>query len=753
GSEQSVSLRPTLTVEANGLTGKLAEEVTLPQAEATDDTDGNITDNIQISVYFARDTLTVYESEDGGAVHKFTPGKVGEYTIIYKITNSRNKSARKEISLTVADGDPGDIAKQLVTDRENWVMTDENGFDEEGNLVVKADFGTSVAYAGKKIKSGDTVSFRFSVDPGKEMFYSVNAHMSTGYDQTAPKEKESNNGFPVRLALRVSTGSIEAYVGSWKNDSMPFQRIEKKVCDGKDHTMSLRSTLINGNTIKFEVWVDKDPAASSTWFALLTADEMRTHYGDDIFEEQFADMFSERNFGGWFNIGSYGGNGTGSMTIKALAINGEQYINAPEIETEGELESPYLVGEEIVFPSASSEDKNTYSDLSSRIRADLVKPSGETVTLEGLSYTPTEAGQYTLIYSVSDYSGNITKKSFSFSVATVLNTVAPVISFADGTSETLQATVGTPLTLPVPESVLDEQGTDLSARLKVELLGCEQSDISDQSTVTIRTPGTYKIRYSVTDDCILTGSKDFEVTVTGIYDKDTNLATEDYYQTQDASVFTESGIAVSHTGKVAVQKVYDEKISVKVKGNLVGSFIYVNIRGGKNLNDPNDLNLDWNTGLIVKLSCALSADGVVDITYGGHDQNGQSYSIPQSLGKNLGALAAEGLTLDIQAIDVCDKNGNVTDVLVNVWINGVSITPDGGRIFDSSFIGKNPGILKAGWLTFSAYPYAPDADLDACFITGICIDDGSADAADDPAQETVQAVSVNIGKGKEEDPE
>ncbi len=726
--EQPVSVRPKISVDTTALSGKLAEEIVLPSASASDDTDGDLTDKISVSVYFARDTLTVYESSDGAAKHKFTPTKVGDYTVIYKVANSKNKTARQEVELKVADNIGAiSLAPQLVSEKDKWTMTGGNKFDDDDYLRVKSEFGTSVAYSGKKISSGDTVAFRFSSNIGKEMFYSVNACMSSSYKLDAPIETESNNGFPVMLAMRVSANRIEVYFGSYNNDNYPFDNIDKKVLDGKDHTIALRATL-SGDALTFEIWVDDDPAAARTYGKTVTKTEMSEHYGAEKFNELFADMFDAEKFGGWFNVGSYGGDGNGYLTLKALSVNGEQHINEPILNVNGEVESTYIVNKKIEFPTATAEDKNTYSDLTSRIKTILVTPSGDSVELGSSEYTPAETGKYVLIYRVSDYSGNKSEKTYEFSVTNVINTKAPTIVFDDGVSETINAKVGEPFALPMPKSVTDEQGADIYSRLKVELTGREKIDVTGKSEVTLYAAGKHIIRYSATDDSALTGEKELIVNVEGLYSKETNLAERNTYLSQNDGIYTENGITAKHTGKLAGQKLYDEKITFKIKGDLVGSFIYINIRGGKNLNEPNNLDLDWNSGLVIKISCALGANGNVAINYGGHDQNQQEFAIPSVFGKNLGELVAEGLTVTVQATDVIDDNGNVTSVVVKMWLNDVLVTPESGRVFESSFIKRNPEILTAGWFTCSGYEYGTGADLSKVFIEELYIEAASSEA-------------------------
>lgn len=723
-SERPASVRPTITVDTTALSGKLAEEIALPNATANDDTDGDLTDKISVTVYFARDTLTVYEATDGAAEHKFTPSRVGEYTVIYKVANSRNKTARQEVTLNVADNpDAVSGSEQLVANKENWTMTDDNKFDEDDYLRVKSIFGTSVAYGGRKIANADTIAFRFSANPGKEMFYSVNAWMSSSYKLDAPIKTESNNGFPPCLTIRVSANKMEIYFGSHNNDNFPFDGIDKKVLDGKDHTMALRATL-SGDKLKFEIWVDADPAATRAYGKEVTKAEMIEHYGEEKFNAYFADMFDEEKFGGYFNIGSYDGDGKGYLTLKAFSINGEQHINEPALTVNSEVKATYILNEEIEFPSANAEDSNSYSDLTSRVKAIVVTPSGESVELENYKYTPAETGRYVLRYLVVDYSGNKSKKTYEFSVTDVMNTEAPSIVFGDEVSETINAKAGEAFALPVPQSVTDERGTDISKRLKVELVGKESADVTGKETITLYSVGKHIIRYSATDDSSLTGVKELTVNVEGLYAKDKNLADKTTYVSNSEQIYTENGITVKSTGKLAGQKVYDEKITFKIKGNLVGSFIYINIRGGKNLNEPDNLGLDWNSGLIIKITCALGANGNFSINYGGHDQNAAEFSVPSEFGKSLAQLVADGMTLSVQATDVLDDDGNVKQVSVKMWVNDVLVTPEEGRIFDSSFIKKNPDILSAGWLTVSAYDYGEDADLTKIFIEEMYVDDG-----------------------------
>ena len=752
--QTSVETEPKLTIPKDKLEGKVREAVELPAATATDERDGDISSSITVNVYYSREMEYVFPSSspsdtvDGSVANAFIPQKVGDYLVTYSVRNSLGKKQTIRIPLTVAANDM-EREQQLVLDKENWILSGNNLFNVDDELEFVSTSGSSISY-GKKLKSGDLFSFRFSATAQDTMFYSVNAHMSSSYLSDAPSESESVNGFPARLNLRVLASRVETYVGCVNNKNMAMsfgESVSARLLDGKDHTISMRNTLteIDGEkAVKTELWIDSSATGVAPNISTIKESDMRAYYGDLMFEEYFKNMFDEEKFGGFFNIGSYQGKGNDKMTIKSFSINNEQYINAPMLVAP-QPEKSYLVNEEITFAAARSEDQNDYSDLSSKVKIFVSSPAGQyldkngkiveveakTVALDGVAYIPVVSGEHSVTYVVADASGNRAKSSYKFLVSKELSETPPTIEFAEGALENLKAKVGEEFVLPIPSSVRDSFGADLTSRLSVQLLGGEATGLNGRTEYTFKLGGAATIRYSVEDDNGNKTERDVKVDVASYYEAGDLPLTTAFVDSHKADNVTADGIQLyrGFSGAITSQKIYSEKIFIRMKVNIATApgrsdgfdIFMINVRGGKNQDSipSSSLSFDWPNGLNIELTG--DGNGVVRPCYGVHtDSNGLvRWSI-----SDYHALFSEEVVLGLQVTDEYDGD-TFKGIKLEMWI----YDSKGALAFENSLkvsareIGENTGFLQAGWLSFYGYisdnsSYQPTDD----YIYAITID-------------------------------
>ena len=129
------------------------------------------------------------------------------------------------------------------------------------------------------------------------------------------------------------------------------------------------------------------------------------------------------------------------------------------------------------------------------------------------------------------------------------------------------------------------------------------------------------------------------------------------------------------------EKVKDQKVKITAKAAFKsGDDFCVYFRGNNWLEN----NWRWmRRGLFV----SFSADGGIRIclgeaafSYGNETKVYTTYSneeIKATCGKTLSELFAEGITLEMQATDVTDGDGNVVAVNIRIWVNGVAINGGG----------------------------------------------------------------------------
>ncbi|WP_251546054.1 DUF5011 domain-containing protein [Pumilibacter intestinalis] len=734
-----VRTAPTLTVNDATLTGTVGVAVTLPAATALDEEDGDISAQVKVQVYFDRDYIYVYPEENpqegaaGNITNSFTPTKVGEYQVIYNVKNSANKSARKTVTLTVGASSEA-RTQQYVANKEQWVFSEDGAggeIDEYGYISLAAGHSApSVAYGGKKIKSGDSYSIRFNATADGTMFYVVGAHMSGNYAVAAPDGEEGVLGNAKRLAFRILSSKIEPYFASISNKNllMSCGELNEKLLDGKDHTLSVRNTLITDGgekKIKTEIWIDAPVSSSPKYTSEITETAALEYYGQQTFDAELADMFDEDKFGGWFNLGAWrNGSSDDVFALKALTFNEEAYIETPKLVTSAP-EASYVKDSDIAFEAATAEDGNDYENITSRIKITVTKPNGDKEELDGNTFTPDMFGRHSIRYYVTDRSGNIAYADYEFSVSKGASTVAPTITLR-GETENITVNVGETVTVPAVESAIDSFGDDVLEFVEISLIGAEAKSLAAVESVTLYSAGKHYIRYSVTDYNNLTTV--LEVPVTVINDK-TDISLADFYMTNNTEYSELFGVGLGGLG-YAHNKIYSEKVRVLLDLNVATAWnsgdginwVEINMRGGKSLDyapGTNGFNsFGWPNGLIME----VCSEGIC-IKSSGHDS--------EQLGIhafNAKEYFAKGLVEVAWQVTDLYSDGEFIGVKIEVWLDGkvarmdsTVADRDGNLVLSTRLLGSRPELTKAGWLTFARN----GGSIKEAVIKGITID-GSA---------------------------
>lgn len=710
--EETPNKEIEISLGVESLTGTAGKAVTIPAATAKDGEGKDISSSLRMNVYFDRELAYVYpltnarNGADGSISHTYTPKKAGTYTVSYTAKDDEGTRATKEILLkVVASGE--ERAKQLVADKENWVFDSKGSkFDSEGKVNMYSDSEPSVAYGGRKIKSGDTVSVCFNADfPDGTSYYILNSHMSWSYDKEKPTSTEGV--WPPFFSLRVRPSNIEVYfvsagsIGVWQVGT-----INAALIDAKDHTVSMQAGVNeDGDSVYFNVWVDEDTSAEPQYAGEFGKEEISGHYGytdDAEFDSVFGDMFDEEKFGGFFNAGAYRGtNGkSDTMHIKSLSVNGEQLVLSPTLQTKAP-ESFYLTGKQITFPAATAEDQNDYGDITSRIKLTVRSEAGEE-ELDGYTYTPTAQGVYELIYSVSDYSGNNAFAYYTFMCAEAEMTQKPVITLSGDEDKTIQ--VGGSITLPTVLSATDEQGNDISSLLEVTLVGPEGGNVKGESALTLWTAGEHILRYSVTDYCGNQTVQDVKVTVTSPNTGELNF--NDFHLRGNLKV--ENGMlnvsSDSANGAYKLQKVYGEKITMLIDAHFASAYgagdginmLVFNLRAGMNTEfvpgGPGCGGWEWPTGLNLEIN---ATDG---ITVYGARHNDSLLLIKQAcIGGTRNVF--DGPTLFAYQVTDEYRDGKFYGTRITVWIDGEEFLSE--VVLARKSQSACPKISTAGW--FSLY--------------------------------------------------
>lgn len=721
---------PSLTVSSQTVTGKVRTEITLPTATAQDEKDGDLTSAIRIKIMFRDDDIYVLPTSnvnEGVALSEYpsyTPSKVGTYEITYFVTNAASKQATETVTMTVTENTDDVLGQNLIgkDQLENWIVGEstQNGIANEYGEIELARNGMAFAgavYKGRKIQNGDTVSVAFRANPTKEvMFYNIAFLLTPNSDKDAPVAEEGN--WPKYYNIRFSSSSMTAYLVTDNNVNFDmFEQMNVNLCDGKTHTISLNIEA-NENSVTSKIWVDKATDTTPSQMTTKYKADVLAKYGDDT---ENVKIFSS-DITGWLSFGAniLGDTSNDGLILRALTINNESMIAPPELNV-GEFSS-MILQEEVALPQFTARDSNDYSDITDRVIVSVKEPgSEEFAVLEDTSaFLPESVGEYVFKYVVTDRSGNTEYQTYEVDCSKGVSTEAPEITFDADVQDTYTVQVNTEFAFPVPVSVTDSFGDDISSRLNISLTGREKASLNGESVYVFRAIGDNTLRYEVTDYSGNTTVKEITVTVEG--DESGNILEneDDFYLGSGMSI--DNGMLNIKGGGSSVvygkNKIYEEKVSILMNFGLASTaggtdgsnIVLINLRGGKQLtkvpltgNAPDGVtDFNWPTGLTLLMTTfwgiTLKADG--------YDGSDLANAI---LDKSMQEIFRDKTTLlSYQLTDEYADDGTFEGVRFRLWINDMPISfsssfamEDGSVLLTPRVINTNENIMQAGW--FSMY--------------------------------------------------
>lgn len=180
---------------------------------------------------------------------------------------------------------------------------------------------------------------------------------------------------------------------------------------------------------------------------------------------------------------------------------------SPLLTVEGSFSGTYLPGKEVVLPDASAYDVlGSVGDISVTVKS----PSGE-IVVEGLaknklSFVPQSYGSYSVVYSVSDSSGNTIPFT---SEIVVVDNIAPTLTFNGEIPTT--AKVGT--SIKIPDYTVSDNGNLSKVVVKMYVCGPDgiMLTVKDNKVVFNRR-GEYVVYYFVVDENNNTTNYAFTIT-------------------------------------------------------------------------------------------------------------------------------------------------------------------------------------------------------------------------------------------------
>ena len=719
---------PTLNVSATTVEGAVRTEITLPTVTATDAEDGDLTASVRMKILFETDSVYVLPKVNatvGVAASEYptyTPSKVGSYKITYFVKDSAGQETHVEVKLLVSANTEDELGQNLAgkNTMENWIVCDANQnsvINEYGEIVIVGKPGqnyTGAVYQGQKIQNGDTVAFSFVAQPRSEiMFYNVSFLMTPSYNQSKPGVDEGT--WPKYFNMRIGD-AVETFVVTDNNVNLDlFPSIGLNLLDGKEHTIAIKID-VDDEKVTAKLWIDADTSAAPSQTNTVYRSAVEAKYGADSANLK---LFN-KNISGWLSFGAFvTGPDTSNdgMVLKSLSINGSNAILTPELKV-GTFDK-MLLGQEYTLPTVTARDANDYSDISSLVKIYVKAPDGEFTELKTGTFTPEVAGKYTFRYIAIDRSGNQGYAEYVVNCSKGESEGGPVITFADDVKDLYTVQVNGTLRVPVPTSVKDSFGDDLSSQLRISLIGREKATMAPGEAYTFHAAGLNTLRYEVEDYNGNVTQRDITILVEGIASGNIFEQKDSWYTTSGASL--SNGIMTVSSGGTtftyAGQKVYDEKISMRLNLDVMGAsgndgtgILLINIRGGKGLNKlpqsglyPDGSNdFAWPEGMTLLIS------NLYGVILKGSGYNSSDYAVAQLPAGNVyDTFNGKDVDLSFQATDVYDENGNFKGIRFQLWLDGERINWAGGAadengdIFLTSRVVRiNENLTQAGWLSF-----------------------------------------------------
>ncbi|MCI8413253.1 MAG: DUF5011 domain-containing protein [Clostridia bacterium] len=673
--------KPTLKIEAADaagytIAGKAGADITLPAAVAIDQPgDVDISNRVQARMYEViggEPSSTLFASYADFTAEKKVRIPMGNYQIVYSVSDIAGNAADKTYTIPVAVGSPeitnlaADPANFVLNNQEGMSWVNEYGEIAFGNTSAKPTLSQTVGITENVAKIYDQyVAISFNADvpgPNGQMFYSFSARGSKDRN-TVPNAETCT--WPSYLFLRFSGMGIESR--SSRTVDKPMKEVKgykTALVDGKDHTVYAQwrsegdsATAANAR-IRIYGWIDKTPAGGTDTadfiFEVVAAE---TDGEGTLATDTFVEMWNETG-AGWFGMDSYGQStpyGDDHMRIKSFVIYDADEtefaldISAPVIDAAFDTSPVYALNEEIVIPTASVEDEDEDFDPVEALKYIIVKPDGTKADVtDTQTFTPTEKGMHKLLIEAKDTTGNYGYKAFAFRVAQ-RDTEKPVVTVD---KSALTVAVGSGVTLP-DATASDNVDGDISARIEVEIIGTEHlTGLKPGDAYSPMTAGAQKAIYRVSDEFGNVSEEIVPITVNG------NGKTGNLLGEGEVIASANSG-----RGLASEEYVYDQKVSMILNIEKLGSIIQFNTRGPVQ-------NQDWPKGLVIR----FTKTGI-DVSSYAHDVN--------IYGTTSWALQKYMVGCDV-LFEYQNKNVVIDGeeyIRTQIWLQGEALkfTADGGK--------------------------------------------------------------------------
>ena len=603
----------------NGISGVAGADVKLPSATAIDQPgDVNISNLVTAKLYEKKGgetATTLFASWQDFSEVKNVRIPAGNYELVYGVKDAAGNEFETMVKIPVTIAQPEET--NHAYDKNNFAFDNDQGYEETGkegmswinefgelafgNTSAEANLDQTVGFTSKLTKVHEQyVGIAFNADPpttNGQTFYTVSARGSKNRDTMPNKETCT---WPDYLFLRIGKGRIESRIERASDKEMTtIKGYEQGLLDGKDHVLYLQWKNIGedstaaGAAIRLYGWVDKIPGGADNADFIFEAKAGDKIDQGTLTQEIFTELWNESTGAGWFTMDTYSGSkphDDDHMRLKGLIIydaNETEFsadILPPSVSVEFTTQSVYATTEAIAIPSATV-------DGADEVKTYIIDAKGNKTEITGDSYTPADAGVYTLVYEAYDAANNYGYKAFKLNVA-VRDSEAPTLTISS--EETITVNVGDKVTLPTATAT-DNLDGDVSANVKVEIIGTEHvTDRVAGGDYYPMTAGTQKVIYSIADAFGNTATKEMTIVVNSVTNG--NLLDKE---------LVSSGNGVGLANK---EYIYDQKVSTIINIEEQKSVIQFNARGPVK-------NNDWPNGIVIR----ITDTNLIDVSAAWHD--------------------------------------------------------------------------------------------------------------------------------------
>ena len=619
GGDLTINVESVEGFDLAGIVGKAGVDVKLPSATAIDQPgDVDISDRVEARLYEKVDGE--YSSTVFAKVSDFTEVKTvripaGEYLLVYSVRDEAGNDFEDVYEIPVVIAEPDEV--NMAYDKNNFAFDNDEGFEETGKLGMswineygELSFGNTSAEPMLDQTVGFTsaltkiheqyVGVVFNADlptTNGQAFYTVSARGSK--NRTTMPNKETCT-WPDYLFLRIGPNRIESRVERMSDKEMTtIKGYDGKLLDGKDHMMFFQWKNVGeapdeaGAAIRLYGWVDKTPGGEANADFIFEVKVGETIAQGTLPLEIFTELWNESTGAGWFTMDTYSGSkphDDDHMRIKGLVIYDAEEtefsadIIPPVVSVDFTVADVYATNEAIVIPQATVEG-------ASDVKCFIIDSEGVKTEFGDTEFVPTKAGKYRISYEALDDAGNIGYAFFDILVAD-RDDVAPELTLSS--EDTITVQVGDEVVLPTA-SAMDNQDGDISADVKVEIIGTEHvTDRTPGGKYYPMTAGTQRVIYTSTDSYNNVATK--EITIVVESKSAGNVLTGELFTSQGGV-----GLATS-------EYLYDQKVSMIMNIEKQQSVIQFNTRGPVK-------NNDWPNGLIIR----ITELGQIEVSAAWHD--------------------------------------------------------------------------------------------------------------------------------------